>query len=113
MVKYFFYFLTKKLSFLSSIYAPNNIIRKHTNIRAYVTYLVVSAHAPPQPQPRLLAPPTKYHKIMIDSNCNRDLQIAVAVVGVHSRKTWMRLEIAAAVENGCRVWGPLSSRRIN
>ena len=58
----------------------NTLIRKHTNIRAYVTYLVVSAHTLPQTQ--LLATPTKYRKILIDRNPN--LQIVVAVA--HTRE---------------------------
>ena len=35
----------------------------------------------------------KYQKILIDSNCNRDLQIAVVVVGAHTREICLRLEI--------------------
>ena len=42
---------------------------------------------------------------------HRDLQVAVvvAVAGAHTRGIWSRLplEIAVAVENRCRGWGPL------
>ena len=86
----------------------NRLIQKHANICADVTYLIVSAQK--QPQPRLQAPLTKYQKILIDSNRNRDLQVAVvvAVAGAHTREIWSRLplEIAVVVENCCRVWGP-------
>ena len=51
--------------------------------------------------------PTKYQKILINS----DLQVAVvvAVAGAHTREIWSRLplEIAVAIEDRCRGWGPL------
>ena len=59
--------------------------------------------------------PTKYQKILINSNHHRDLQVAVvvAVAGAHTREIWSRLplEIAVAVENRCRGWGPLPINR--
>ena len=55
--------------------------------------------------------PTKYQKILVNTNHHRDLQVAVvvAVAGAHTREIWSRLplEIAVAVENRCRGWGPL------
>ena len=55
--------------------------------------------------------PTKYQKILINSNHHRDLQVAVvvAVAGAHTLEIWSRLplEIAVAVENRCRGRGPL------
>ena len=55
--------------------------------------------------------PTKYQKILINSNRNSDLQVAVvvAVAGAHTREIWSRLslEIAVAIEDRCREWGPL------
>ena len=56
--------------------------------------------------------PTKYQKILINSNRNSDLQVAVevAVAGAHTREIWSRLplEIAVAIEDRCRGWGPLA-----
>ena len=74
-------------------------------------YLVVSAHTPLQTQPQLKAPPTKYQKILIDSNSNPDLQIVVGsrlVEPIHG-PIWSRLEleIGVGVGNRCRVWGPI------
>ena len=55
--------------------------------------------------------PTKYQKILINSNRNSDLQVmvVVAVAGAHTREIWSRLllEIAVAIEDRCRGWGPL------
>ena len=52
----------------------------------------------------------KYQKILINSNRNSDLQVAVvvAVAGAHTREIWSRLplEIAVAIEDRCRGWGP-------
>ena len=49
--------------------------------------------------------------MLINSNRNSDLQVAVevAVAGAHTREIWSRLplEIAAAIEDRCRGWGPL------
>ena len=44
-----------------------------------------------------------------NSNRNSDLQVAVA--GAHTREIWSRLplEIAVAIEDRCRGWGPLGS----
>ena len=57
--------------------------------------------------------PTKYQKILINSNRNSDLQVAVvvAVAGAHTQEIWMRLplEIAVAIEDRCRGWGPLDN----
>ena len=54
----------------------------------------------------------KYPKILIDSKFNCDLQIAVVVVGAHTRKIWLRLEIDVAVDNRCRVCSALKSERV-
>ena len=55
----------------------------------------------------------KYQKILINSNRNSDLQVAVvvAVAGAHTREIWSKLplEIAVAIEDRCRGWGPLDS----
>ena len=55
--------------------------------------------------------PTKYQKILINSNRNSDLQgaVVVAVAGAHTREIWSRLplEIAVEIEDRCRGWGPL------
>ena len=55
--------------------------------------------------------PTKYQKILVNSNRNSDLQVevVVAVAGAHTREIWSRLplEIAVAIEDRCRGWGPL------
>ena len=55
--------------------------------------------------------PTKYQKILINSNRNSDLQVAVvvAVAGAHTREIWSRLplEIAVAIEDRCCGEGPL------
>ena len=57
--------------------------------------------------------PTKYQKILINSNRNSDLQVmvVVAVAGAHTREIWSRLplEIAVAIEDRCRGWGPLDT----
>ena len=54
--------------------------------------------------------PSKYQKILINSNRNSDLQVAVvvAVAGAHTREIFSRLPlgIAVAIEDRCRGWGP-------
>ena len=53
--------------------------------------------------------PTKYQKILINSNHHLQVAVVVAVTGAHTREIWSRLqlEIAVAVENRCRGWGSL------
>ena len=43
--------------------------------------------------------PTKYQKILINSNRNSDLQVmvVVAVAGAHTREIWSRLSLEIAV----------------
>ena len=57
--------------------------------------------------------PTKYQKILINRNSDLhhlQVMVVVAVAGAHTREIWSRLplEIAVAIEDRCRGWGPLA-----